>query len=69
LKFIKDLLTSTKILSLPTNLYGEVVSVRENLSLDFDDAYQYSVGRYFNLSIVTMDKDFEVIKDLEILFL
>jgi len=30
-------------------------------------AYQYSVAKYYGLKIVTMDRDFERIKDLEIL--
>ena len=37
------------------------------MNLDFDDAYQYSVAKYYGLKIVTMDRDFEKIKDLEIL--
>jgi len=37
------------------------------MNLDFDDAYQYSVAKYYGLKIVTMDRDFERIKDLEIL--
>jgi len=39
------------------------------LNLDFDDTYQYSVAKYYGLKVVTMDKDFEKIKDLQILFL
>jgi len=50
-------------------LYGEVVNVSKSLNLDFDDGYQYSVAKYYGLKVVTMDRDFERIKDLEILFL
>ncbi len=50
-------------------LYREVVNVRKILKLDFDDAYQYSIAEYHGLKIVTMDKDFERIKDVETLFL
>ena len=42
---------------------------KKDLNLDFDDAYQYYVARYYGLKIVTMDKDFEKIKDMDILFL
>jgi len=35
----------------------------------YDDTYQYSVAKYYGLKVVTMDKDFEKIKDLQILFL
>ena len=58
-----------KLLSLPMELYIEVVNIRKSLNLDFDDAYQYSVAKYYGLKVVTMDRDFERIKDLEILFL
>lgn len=58
-----------KLLSLPMELYREVVSIRKSLNLDFDDAYQYNVARYYELKVVTMDRDFERIKDVEILFL
>jgi predicted nucleic acid-binding protein len=37
--------------------------------LDFDDAYQYNIAKYHGLKVVTMDKDFEGIVDVEILFL
>jgi len=68
-KFIEDIIPNIKLLSLPTELYREVVNTRKTLNLDFDDAYQYSVAKYYGLKVVTMDKDFEKIKDLEILFL
>ena len=68
-KFVEDVMPDTKLLSLPMELYRDVVTVRKNLNLDFDDTYQYSVAKYYGLKVVTMDKDFEKIKDLEILFL
>ncbi len=68
-KFVEDVLPNTKLLSLPVELYGEVVNVRKSLNLDFDDAYQYSMAKYHGLKVVTMDKDFERIRDVEILFL
>ena len=68
-KFVEDVVSNTKLLSLPVELYGEVVNVRTSLNLDFDDAYQYSIAKYYGLKVVTMDKDFEGIRDVEILFL
>ena len=68
-KFVEDVMPDTKILSLPMELYRDIVIVRKNLNLDFDDTYQYSVAKYYGLKVVTMDKDFEEIKDLQILFL
>ena len=67
-KFVKDIMPNIKLLSLHMELYGEVVGVRKNLKLDFDDAYQYSVAKYYGLKVVTMDKDFDRIKDVEVLF-
>jgi predicted nucleic acid-binding protein len=68
-KFVEDVMPDTKILSLPMELYRDIVIVRKNLNLDFYDTYQYSVAKYYGLKVVTMDKDFEKIKDLQILFL
>ncbi|AMM42226.1 twitching motility protein PilT [Candidatus Desulfofervidus auxilii] len=68
-KFVEDIMPNIKPLSLPMELYREVVNVRKSLNLDFDDAYQYSVAKYYGLKVVTMDRDFERIKDLKILFL
>ena len=58
-KFIEDILQNVKLLSLPASEYSRVVSVKKKFNLDFDDAYQYSVARYYKLHIVTMDEDFE----------
>jgi predicted nucleic acid-binding protein len=68
-KFVEDVLPTTRFLSLPMELYKEVVYVGKSLNLDFDDAYQYSIAKYHGLKVVTMDKDFKKIKDVEILFL
>ncbi|KFD42492.1 DNA-binding protein [Peptococcaceae bacterium SCADC1_2_3] len=68
-KFVEDVLPTTQLLSLPMELYREVVNVRKSLNLDFDDAYQYSMAKYCGLKVVTMNKDFEKIRDVEILFL
>lgn len=68
-RFVEDVMPNTKLLSLPMELYREVVNVRKILKLDFDDAYQYSIAKYHGLKVVTMDKDFERIKDVETLFL
>jgi len=67
-KFVEDVIPNIKLLSLPMELYGDVVSARKSLNLDFDDAYQYSLAKYHGLKIVTMDKDFDRIKDVEVLF-
>ena len=68
-RFVEDVMPNVELLSLPIELYGEVVNARKSLNLDFDDAYQYSIAKYYGLKVVTMDKDFEGIGDAEILFL
>ena len=68
-RFVEDVVPNTKLLSLPMELYREIVNVSKSLNLDFDDAYQYSIAKYYGLKVATMDKDFERIKDVEIVFL
>jgi predicted nucleic acid-binding protein len=68
-KFIKDAMPNIKLLSIPIKLYEEITNASRNLNLDFDDAYQYNAAKYYGLKVATMDKDFESIGDVEILFL
>jgi len=60
---------NVRILSLPPELYGDIVDIRKNLNLDFDDSYQYRIAKYYELKVVTMDKDFEKVKDGNIMFI
>ena len=68
-KFLEDVIPNTKLIFLPIGLYEEVVNARKSMNLDFDDAYQYSVAKYYRLKLVTMDKDFKRTKDIEIILL
>ena len=68
-EFIKDVLPNIKLLTLYLDLYEELSTVHQKIGLDFDDSYQYLVAKSSNLKIVTMDKDFEKVKDVEIVFL
>ena len=68
-KFIEDVIPNIQLISLPIKLYMEVINAKRNLNLDFDDAYQYSTAKYYELTVATMDKDFKKIKDVDILFL
>ncbi|MBC2748357.1 MAG: PIN domain-containing protein [ANME-2 cluster archaeon] len=68
-KFIEDVMPNIQLASLPIKLYMEVINAKRNLNLDFDDAYQYSTAKYYELTVATMDKDFKKIKDVDILFL
>ncbi len=68
-RFIEDIIPNIEVISLPMELYGEIVSVSKNLNLDFDDTYQFSVAKYYGLKLATMDRDFERIRDVEVVFL
>lgn len=69
LKFIYDSLQKIELLSLPKNSYSELNAIKKKYNLDFDDSYQYSICKYHNLKLITMDNDFKKIKDIKIQFL
>ena len=68
-KFIEDVIPNIQLVSLTIKFYIELINEKRNLNLDFDDAYQYSTAKYYELTVATMDKDFKKIKDVDILFL
>ncbi|MCW3132476.1 MAG: PIN domain-containing protein [Candidatus Methanospirare jalkutatii] len=68
-EFVEDVVTNSEVLSLPVERYSEVVFARKNLNLDFDDAYQYAVAKHYRLKIVTMDRDFGRVTDVEVIFI
>lgn len=68
-KFINDILPNIYLISLPVRMYRELINSNKQLNLDFDDAYQYANARYHRLKMVTMDKHFERVGDLKVLFL
>ncbi len=68
-KFIKDILSEIKISNLPSKAYFNFTNTKNLPNLDFDDLYQYSVAKYFELEIVTMDLDFKKVKDIKVKFL
>ncbi|MDQ1354225.1 MAG: hypothetical protein QG657_4534 [Acidobacteriota bacterium] len=67
--FLEDILPLVDLVTLPLDQYPEVIKNRKKLKLDFDDSYQYTVAKYFDFKIATMDKDFKKAKDIEVLFL
>ena len=40
------------------NELPDVASIAQQFSLDFDDAYQYTVAEKFDLTILSFDQDF-----------
>ena len=67
--FIEDVFPKIAVLSLPGDSYLNVIRSKEILKLDFDDSYQYGLAKHYGLTIITMDKDFEKIQDINVRFL
>lgn len=42
-KFVEDVIPNVRLLSLPIELYREVVNDSKSLALDFDDSYHLSI--------------------------
>jgi len=68
-EFIQDVISKIKVLSFPSSHYHELSKISLTLNLDFDDLYQYSIAKYYELQIVTMDSDFKAITDIKVIFL
>ncbi|MDZ7724385.1 MAG: PIN domain-containing protein [candidate division KSB1 bacterium] len=69
LKFLSDILLKSNLLSLPKKNYEEIINIKNEIGLDFDDSYQYSICKHYNLKFITMDQDFKKVKDIDIQFL
>lgn len=67
--FLQDMISRMRILNLPSSEYVNYFSAKEKHDLDFDDFYQFIIARFYNLEIVTMDSDFEKIKNIKVNFL
>jgi len=68
-KFISDIFPQIKLTSLPNHAYERLVEWKDKVNLDFDDLYQYSMCRYFDLRLLTMDQDFKHITEIDVEFL
>lgn len=60
-RFLKDMIASgrVKVLALQTDDLAKVPASARQLSLDFDDAFQYVVAETYGLIIVFFDTDFD----------
>jgi len=43
-------------------IYRTIEGIATSFNLDFDDAYQFCLGKEYNLEIATQDKDFNRVK-------
>lgn len=60
--FINDVIPNIKVASIDKVKYSKLEEFAVKFNLDFDDAFQAVLAEEFNLTIATMDKDFERIK-------
>ena len=59
-RFINDVvLNRIEVLLINPEDLNKVIENIEKFSLDFDDAYQYTIAKTYNLQIVSFDKDFD----------
>jgi len=59
-QFVNDMIihAGMTIVSLSVDDMGSVIETSKKFSLDFDDAYQYSVSEKYDLTLVSFDSDF-----------
>ncbi|MGC9353430.1 MAG: type II toxin-antitoxin system VapC family toxin [Mariniphaga sp.] len=60
--FVNDVVPNIKVASLEESEYSKLEEFAVRYNLDFDDSFQAALSEELNLTIVTMDKDFERIK-------
>jgi hypothetical protein len=60
-KFTRDVFSDSQvpILSVSSEHYEELIDNRLSHTLDFDDAYQFTVCQKYDLSLVSFDADFD----------
>ncbi len=61
--FASEIVEKIMIFSLPVNMYSMLPEYSKQTGLDFDDTYQCLIAKYYQLSIFTMDRDFEKAPD------
>lgn len=62
---MQDIFTKMRLLNLPLEKYSELANHLGSYLLDFDDLYQYTLAKAYDLKIVTMDRDFKKVKNSE----
>jgi predicted nucleic acid-binding protein len=69
-KFVRDVLPKVDIVTLSKTAYEKLPEAAANFRMDFDDIYQFKVAEEYGLAIVTLDRDFENVKDdIQVIFL
>ena len=62
--FINDVIRQIEVLSIRKINYSQISKIANQFNLDFDDAFQVVVAKTGNLTITTMDEDFEKVSHL-----
>ena len=62
-QFILDIQRGIQIKALSLENYSTVSDHSKRYNLDFDDPYQLSIASQFDLTIKTIDRDFERVQD------
>jgi len=59
--FVQDVLLDglVQLLTVPPDAMAELIDAAEKFGLDFDDAYQYIAARRHDLTIISLDGDFD----------
>ena len=68
-KFVVDVVPKVEIITLSKELYKNLANAKNDTGLDFDDVYQFKIAEEYGLEIITMDKDFNRVRDkIKIIF-
>ena len=62
-KFSVDVVPKVEIITLSKEFYKNLADAKLNTGLDFDDVYQFKIAEEYGLEIITMDKDFNKVKN------
>lgn len=62
-KFSVDVVLKVEIITLSKDSYKNLADAKLNTGLDFDDVYQFKIAEEHGLEIITMDRDFNKVKD------
>ena len=69
-EFANDIIPKIEIVTLTIETYKELAKTKKKVGLDFDDAYQFHIAKEHGLTILTMDTDFNKVKDeIDVVFL
>ena len=61
--FFNDLAPRLHVLTLPVESYDSLLDYNVRFNLDFDDAYQACTAALFGLRLLTLDSDFNRVKE------